>query len=268
MAQLRKGIRMQNQIIELYERNYSLRAIARALRIDRRTIKNILKKHNMGTYKRPECETVKTAELALKPSWKDSVDWEKVVYEVRVRGSSVKQLYLEYGLNTSHTSFWREVKKRAGNIQTTEGIRIRQHHKPAEKTFIDFCDGLDFLDVRTGKKISTQLFCGVLPFSSYTYGEFVLNQKLVTFIEAQERMWSYFGGVSQYVVPDNLKSGVSRADWYDPVSNPTYVEYANHAGFAVIPARPKKPRDKAGVECGIGVIQRGFYQEVRDRVFY
>jgi hypothetical protein len=67
---------------------------------------------------------------------------------------------------------------------------------------------------------------------------------------------------------DNLKSGVHRADLYDPDVNPTYCDFANHMGFAVLPARPFKPRDKGSGESAIGVIQRGFFQEVRNRTFY
>ncbi len=81
-------------------------------------------------------------------------------------------------------------------------------------------------------------------------------------------MWPYFGGVTPYVVIDNLKSGVKRAHRYDPDVNPTYCDYAAHAGFAVLPARPYKPKDKAVVEVTISVIQRQFYQDVRNREFY
>ena len=107
-----------------------------------------------------------------------------------------------------------------------------------------------------------------MPFSSYTFGEFVLDQKLPTFIGVQQRMFAYFGGITPYMVVDNLKSGVHRADLYDPDVNPTYCDFANHMGFAVLPARPYKPKDKGSGECHIGVVQRGFFQEVRNRVFY
>jgi len=107
-----------------------------------------------------------------------------------------------------------------------------------------------------------------LPFSFYTFGEFAWTQNLASFIESHERMWAFFGGVVPYVVIDNLKAGVRAAHRYDPDVNPTYCEYGNHQGFAVLPARPYKPRDKATVEATIGAIQRGFFQEVRKRLFY
>jgi transposase len=81
-------------------------------------------------------------------------------------------------------------------------------------------------------------------------------------------VFSYFGGVTPYLVVDNLKSGVHKAHLYDPDLNPTYCDFANHMGFAVLPARPRKPRDKGSGESHIGVLQRDFYQRVRNQVFY
>jgi transposase len=83
-----------------------------------------------------------------------------------------------------------------------------------------------------------------------------------------ENSFRYFGGVTSYVTVDNQKAAVDRAHWYDPDVNPTFVDFANHWGFAVIPARPERPRDKGANESGIGVVQRQFFQEVRERTFY
>jgi hypothetical protein len=85
---------------------------------------------------------------------------------------------------------------------------------------------------------------------------------------SMENAFRYFGGVTPYVTVDNQKAAVDVAHWYDPNVNPAFVDFANHWGFAVIPARPYKPRDKGANESGIGVIQRQFYQEVRGRSFY
>ena len=81
-------------------------------------------------------------------------------------------------------------------------------------------------------------------------------------------MWAYFGGITPYVIIDNLKSGVQNAHRYDPDRNPTYCDYGNKCGFSVLPARPYTPRDKACVEATIGVFQRDFFQTIRESVFY
>jgi uncharacterized protein YjiS (DUF1127 family) len=81
-------------------------------------------------------------------------------------------------------------------------------------------------------------------------------------------MWAYFGGITPYVVIDNLKAGVQNAHRYDPDLNPTYCDYGNQCGFSVLPARPYTPRDKACVEATIGVFQRSLFQELREEAFY
>lgn len=198
----------------------------------------------------------------------ETVDWEYVRQEVYGKGTTVKQIQREVAPDIAYVKFWRGFREKVSVEASPNQVTIRLDHKPAEKTQIDFCDGLFLTDPVTGNKTLTQFFLGVLPFSSYFFGEFVLDQKLSTFIGVQSRMFAYFGGVTPYVVVDNLKSGVNKADLYDPDVNATYCDFANHMGFAVLPARPRKPRDKGSGETHIGVVQRGFFQEVRNRVFY
>ncbi|HYX35354.1 MAG TPA: hypothetical protein VE954_19840 [Oligoflexus sp.] len=96
----------------------------------------------------------------------------------------------------------------------------------------------------------------------------MFDQKLATFIACHQRMWSFFGGITPYVVIDKLKSGVKNAHRYDPDVNPTFCDFGNQCGFAVLPARPYTPREKASCEAAIGIIQRTFFQEIRDESFY
>ncbi len=254
MAKERTSVRMQAQIKTLSQQGHSIRSIARVLRLSRRTVRKYLEPATQS-----ESQT---------GGWVETVDWEYVGQEVYGKGTTVKQIQREVAPEIPYVKFWRVFRERVGRQASPHQVTIRLHHKPAEKSQIDFSDGLWITDPLTGKKTLTQFFLGVLPFSSYTFGEFVLDQKLPTFIGVQQRMFAYFGGVTPYVVVDNLKSGVHKADLYDPDVNPTYCDFANHMGFAVLPARPYKPRDKGSGECHIGVIQRGFFQEVRNRVWY
>ena len=253
MAKERTSVRMQAQIKIMSEQGHSIRGIARVLRLSRRTVRKYL-------------------EPAPPPSesggWEEKIDWDYVRQEVYGKGTTVKQIGQEVAPEIAYVKFWRVFREQGGRKASPEQVTLRLHHKPAEKTQIDFCDGLWITEPLSGNKSLTQFFLGVLPFSSYTFGEFVLDQKLPTFIAVQQRMFAYFGGVTPYVVVDNLKSGVHKADLYDPDVNPTYCDFANHMGFAVLPARPYKPKDKGSGESHIGVIQRGFFQEVRNRIFY
>jgi transposase len=249
---------MINQIKELHKKGHAIRKIARALEVSRNTVRRHLKQQAVdlqGNGSRPK--------LAAR-DWSCQYDWEWAIKEVQ-SGATILQVFKETLPPISYKSFCRALGLKR-KVPTKPAPRIP--HNPGEKIFIDFCDGILLTDRETGKKIKTHFFMGVLPFSSYSYGTFTLNQSLPSFIRAHETMWAYFRGVTPYVVVDNLKAGVKKAHRYDPDENPTYCDYGNHTGFAVLPARPYTPRDKASVESGIGVIQRTFFQEVRHEVFY
>ena len=188
--------------------------------------------------------------------------------EVNGKRATIKQIGREVAPDIEYVTFWRAYWEYARAVASPSEVTIRLDHKPGERVQVDFSDGVWLTDRASGKKPLTQLFLGVLPFSSYTFGEFVLDQKLSTFIGLHERMFAYFGGITSYVVVDNLKSGVYRPDLYDADVNPTYCDFANHMGFAVLPARPRKPRDKGSGESHNGVLQRDFYQQVCHQVFY
>jgi hypothetical protein len=145
---------------------------------------------------------------------------------------------------------------------------MRLEHRPGEKSFFDYAEGIDVIDPATGEARSTSLCCGVMAMSSLTYGEFTFTMKRDELFRSMEKAFRFFGGVTPYVTVDNQRAAVNKAHWYDPDVNPAFIDFANHWGFAVIPARPSQPRDKGANESGIGVIQKQFYQEVRDRKFY
>jgi len=252
MARERVSQRMQKEIQSLHERGYSRRAIARILKVSRKTVRKFIFHETAPIAAAIDVEPTKT------------IDW-KVVVESYAKGVTLSQLHREYAEESSYLSFWRAFR-RLKPVQPE--VTLKLDHQPAERSQIDFTDGISVVDRETGLIRKTQLFVGVLPFSSYTFGEFVLDQKLPTFLGVQDRMFAFFGGVTPYVVVDNLRSGVSRAHRYDPEVNPTYCEYGRHMGFAVLPARPYTPKDKAACECMIGVIQKQFYQEVRNQKFY
>ena len=104
--------------------------------------------------------------------------------------------------------------------------------------------------------------------SQYLYAEATRTQQLPDWIGSHVRTFEYLGGVTEIVVPDNLKSGVSRACRYEPDINPTYADLASHYGTAVIPARVRKPKDKAKVESGVQIVEREILARLRDRQFF
>ncbi|MFZ1087673.1 MAG: hypothetical protein WAN75_00140, partial [Xanthobacteraceae bacterium] len=113
-----------------------------------------------------------------------------------------------------------------------------------------------------------EIFVGVLGASSYTYAEASFTQTLPDWIDAHVRMFRFFGGVPRLVVPDNLKSGVHKASFYDPEINRSYGMMAAHYGVGVLPARPRKPRDKAKVEAGVRFAQSYILGRLRHQTFF
>lgn len=146
---------------------------------------------------------------------------------------------------------------------------MRQTHRAGEKLFIDYSGKKPVLwDRQTGEAIAVELYVAVLGASNYTYVEASRSQGLDDFVMSTVRALEYFGAVPEILVPDQLRSAVSGPDRYDPDINPTYAEMAAHYGTAVIPARPRKPRDKAKVETGVQIAQRWILACLRNHRFY
>jgi transposase len=196
-------------------------------------------------------------------------DWSFVSRELRRKGVTLALLWQEYkeripeGLQYSRfCELYREWK---GQL----AVAMRQEHRAGEKTFVDYAGPtVDIVDAGTGEVRSAAIFVAVLGASSYSYAEATWGQGLEDWISSHVRAFEFFGGVTEIVVPDNPKSGVTRACRYEPDLNPTYHEMARYYGTAVIPARPRKPRDKAKVETGVLLVERWVLACLRNRTFF
>ena len=146
---------------------------------------------------------------------------------------------------------------------------MRQVHRAGEKTFIDFSGKRPTLvNPRTGEARRVEPFVAVLGASSLTYAEATETQQLPDWVGAHIRMVEYFGGTTTLWVPDQLKSAVTRPCRYEPGVNRTYEDLAAHYGAVVMPARPRKPRDKAVVEGSVLVAQRSVLARLRNQTFF
>lgn len=252
-----KGISraMIDQIRLLHRSGHKIKTIARMLGVSKNTVRRYLR----------DAAPKAVAAAAAAPVTGVTVDWEYALGQLAL-GRVAKRIYEEMTPGVSYPHFTRELRRR--RPAPIQHSALRLVHEPGEKAQVDYCDGIVLHDPKSGSIIKTQFFCGVLPSSSYVFGEFTLSQKLPDFIRSHERMWSYFGGTAKYVVLDNLKSGITKAHRYDPDINPVYCDFANYCGFAALPARVRTPRDKACVEATIGVIQRDFFDRHKNTKFY
>jgi transposase len=206
--------------------------------------------------------------LAAQPPAPDvnQVDWLKVRSEF-LSGVSLNVIHEELleqnKVTVQYSGFWKQVQKFA-NLSEATMIRV---FKPGERSEIDYADGIDIMDPATGEVRSTEFFVGVLCHSRYTFAEFTLTQSSADFLESHVNMFEFFGGTTQVVSPDNLKSAVTKAHRYDPNINQAYTRLAEHYDIAVVPARVRTPKDKAIVERTIQIFQRYFFMKVRNRTF-
>lgn len=145
---------------------------------------------------------------------------------------------------------------------------MRQHHPAGERVFVDYAGAtIDVICGETGEVRAAQIFVATLGASNMTYAEGTWTQGISDWVGAHVRAFDYFGGVPAQIVSDNLKAGITKACFYDPNINRTYSELARHYDAAILPARVKKPKDKAKVEVGVQIVQRWIVAALRNRRF-
>lgn len=146
---------------------------------------------------------------------------------------------------------------------------LRQEHRAGEKMFVDYAGAtIPIYDPNGGEPRQAAVFVAVLGASSYTFAEATSGQDLRNWVGSHIRAWEFFGGVTEVVVPDNLKSAVTHPSYYEPDLNPTYRDLGEHYGVAIIPARPYRAKDKAKAEVGVQVVQRWIVAALRKRKFF
>jgi transposase len=181
-------------------------------------------------------------------------DWALVHRELRRPNMTLALLWEEYrggsgGLDGFGYSWFCDLYREwAKRLKPT----LRQVHTAGERVFVDFSGRtMEVIDGSTGEIRRAEIFVGVLGASSYTFAEAAWTQSLPDWITLHVNMLAFLGGVPRQIVSDNLRAGITRACFYEPLVNRTYADMASHYGTAVIPARPYKPRDKAKVEVGV-----------------
>jgi len=148
-----------------------------------------------------------------------------------------------------------------------QDVVLRQDHRPGEKLFLDWAGATISIHHSDGSVRPAALFVSAMGASSFTYAEAVPDQQMGNWLKVQMHALEFYGGCPQLLIPDNTKTGVTRACIYEPDLNPTYQEFASHYRVAVMPTRPRKPRDKAKVESAVQVVQRWIVMRLRHRRF-
>lgn len=200
---------------------------------------------------------------------KATPDFEYLSKELKRKGVTLQLLYEEYRRDHpegySRSQFYEKYRNYAKKLDPV----MRFNHKAGQKMFEDFSgDRPHYTDPLTGEKVETELFVSALGASSYIFACAVDDQKVENFIKSNIRAFEYYGGCPEYLVPDNLKSGVKSACYYDPEINRTFADMAEHYDVAVLPARVARPKDKAKVENAVLQSQRRILAVLRNRTFF
>jgi len=273
MNKLKEMLRMR------YEAQLSLRQIALCLSLSIGVISKYLKRADGAGIGWPLPEGMSDSALALllQPAKKSVVslamaepDFPDIAQELTQKGMTRLLLWQEYAQAhpDNHYSYSRFTVL-FKHWRKSQQLSMRQTHRIAEKLFVDYCGPtLTVVNPDTGEARNAQVFVAVLGASSYTYAEATWSQSLPDWIGSHVRAFAFYGGLPEIVVPDNLKSAVSKACRYDPDLNPTYQQMAEYYGVAVIPARPYKPKDKAKAEVGVQIVERWIMMRLRKLTFY
>lgn len=196
-------------------------------------------------------------------------DWGQIHQELKRKGVTRSLLWQEYRQDHPTGLEYSSFCERYRNWSRGNRISMRQHHKAGEKLFVDYAgQGIAIQDPRTGVSRSAEIFVAVWGASNYTFAEATWSQKLPDWIASHTRAFDFFGCIPRVVVPDCLKSAIKKACRYQPETNPTYAAFAHHYGVGIIPARPRKPKDKAKVEAGVLLVTRWILAVLRRRTFF
>jgi transposase len=196
-------------------------------------------------------------------------DWACVHAELRRTGVTLALLWEEYRAahpgGYGYSRYCELYSRWEGKLTPV----MRQRHAAGDKLFVDYAGAtIDVVCPETGDVRTAQLFVAALGASNHTYVEASWSQKLPDWIASHTRAFAFFGGVPAQIVSDNLKAGVTRACFYDPAINRTYADMAAHYDTAVVPARPRKPRDKSKVEAAVLLTERWIVARLRNRQFF
>ena len=277
----RLSMRKIREVLRLrFAHGLSQRAIGQSVLISTGAVNTCLSRARLAGVSWPLPEELDDTELerllyppppAVASELRAVPDWAMVHRELRRPNMTLALLWEEYragaGAQTGFGYSWFCDLYRAwvGRLKPT----LRQVHAAGERVFVDFAgDAMEVIDGATGEVRRAEIFVAVLGASSYTFAQATWTQSLPDWIAVHVDMLAFLGGVPRQIVSDNLRAGITRACFYEPLVNRTYADMAAHYGTAIIPARPYKPRDKAKVEVGVQVVQRWILARLRNRRFF
>ncbi len=279
MTQDRLTMKKIKEILRLkHEAGLSNRAIAGACKISNSTVGEYLRRAQaagiswpLGELSEDEIYQKMFGDPTPVPEKaKPLPDWEEVRKELRKKGVTIHLIWIEYiekhPDGYKHSQF-EEYYRRWKKTHCEPSMHIT--HIGGERMQVDYSGlKMQIINPETGEVSPVPVFVAELPASNYIYAEAQSSENQCNWNNGHVRAIEFFGGVVRIVVPDNLKTGITKPNYYEPDINPAYQELAEHYQFAVLPARVKHPKDKAAVENGVQNVERWVIAPLRNRTFF
>jgi len=272
-------VRKIKEVLRLhFEKGFSTRQIAKSLGIGRSTVHDYLYRAEQGGLDWSLVSELDETSLEhrLYPSApcaaqekRQMPSMEYLYQELKKKGVTLQLLWHEYKeTNPEGYQYSRFCYHYQQWVQKLD-LCLRQEYRAGEKLFVDYAgQTMEVTDPETGEIQEVQIFVATLGASNYTFAEPTLSQDLPSWIQSHVHAFEFFGGVTEILVPDNLKSGVTRPCRYEPDLNATYRELAEHYGAVIIPARVARAQDKAKVESGVLQVEHWVLAPLRNRTFF
>ena len=266
-------------LIRLKLKGHSNRSIGELLDIDRNTVNEYVRFFNGLDQRYEQLNELSTAELAGLFDRSSQVEEEryaelsaqfsKLGKDLKKVGATYKNLWEAYRRDHPQGYGYTQFKKHLKAYLRRQKVGMRQEHKYGDKLFMDFCGKkLPVKDKVSGEIKWMEVFVAILGASQYTYVEAVEDQSLPVFLEVTQNALHFFRGVPQALVPDNLKSAVTKANKYEPEINRNYKTMGLHYGCVILPTRSGKPKDKALVEGAVKLVYQRIFRALDELTFY
>ena len=279
MPRARLPMRKIREVLHLFHGcGLSTREIARALQIGKSTVQDYLSRARGADLSWPLPAEMdnhlledklfgSSLEKGSKPKRQAHINFHYFDQELQKKGVTFTLLWEEYKRQHPDGYQYSRLRELYCQWKGSVDLPMRQEHKAGEKLFIDYCGQTMPYRDENGIVQQAAIFVAVLGASNYTFACATASQSLPDWLDAHVQAFSFFDGVPKVLVPDNLKSAVTRACIYEPDINESYLELARHYRTAVVPARVRKPKDKAKAEIGVQLVQRWICAALRDQTF-
>lgn len=280
MAGKPKKMSQVKQILQMHKQGLGIKTTARNIGISKNTVKVYLEKYRSSKLSLEAL--LKMEDHALEkifhpgnPAYKDNrfddlkANLDEFVDELKGVGVTKKLLWEEYRIANPEGYSLSQFTHHLAQHQLSKNPSMVLKHEPGEKLFVDFAGKkLSYIDRTIGEIIECQVFVACLPYSDYSFCMAVPSQRIDDFIHALKTCIESLGGSPKVLVPDNLKSAIVKSSKYEPTVNQALDDFANHYNMAVVPARVRKPKDKALVENQVKLIYNRVYAKIRKHEFF